>query len=155
MRTLRLVALSDDGTSLILAAEGPDSADSGERFDVVLTDIAMPGADGHALLRALHARPSTGAVPVVAVTGFARAADVQRSSAAGFAGHLGKPVSIDAVLRLLFEHVAKPEFTVRWRWRAGDVAFWDNRLTQHYALADTLPHRRVMHRATILGDRPQ
>ena len=34
MRTLRLVALSDDGTSLILAAEGPDSADSGERFDL-------------------------------------------------------------------------------------------------------------------------
>jgi taurine dioxygenase len=60
----------------------------------------------------------------------------------------------DAVLRFLFEHVAKPEFTVRWRWKAGDVAFWDNRCTQHYALADYLPNRRVMHRATILGDRP-
>ena len=60
----------------------------------------------------------------------------------------------DAVLKLLCEHVAKPEFTVRWRWKPGDVAFWDNRLTQHYALADYLPLRRVMHRATILGDRP-
>ncbi|MBN9016722.1 MAG: taurine dioxygenase [Rhizobiales bacterium] len=60
----------------------------------------------------------------------------------------------DAVLRLLFAHVAKPEFTIRWRWKEGDVAFWDNRLTQHYALADYLPHRRIMHRATILGDRP-
>jgi taurine dioxygenase len=60
----------------------------------------------------------------------------------------------DAVLRLLFAHVTKPEFTIRWRWKLGDVAFWDNRLTQHYALADYLPHRRVMHRATILGDRP-
>jgi taurine dioxygenase len=60
----------------------------------------------------------------------------------------------DAVLRFLFDHVAKPEFTVRWRWKAGDVAFWDNRCTQHYALADYLPNRRVMHRATILGDRP-
>jgi taurine dioxygenase len=60
----------------------------------------------------------------------------------------------DAVLRFLFDHVAKPEFTVRWRWKPGDVAFWDNRCTQHYALADYLPHRRVMHRATILGDRP-
>ena len=64
------------------------------------------------------------------------------------------PTESDAVLRLLFAHVAKPEFTVRWRWKAGDVAFWDNRLTQHYALADYLPHRRVMRRATILGDRP-
>jgi taurine dioxygenase len=60
----------------------------------------------------------------------------------------------DAVLRLLISHNARPEFTVRWRWKVGDFAFWDNRLTQHYAVADYLPHRRVMHRATILGDRP-
>ena len=60
----------------------------------------------------------------------------------------------DAVLRVIFEHVARPEFTVRWRWKLHDLAFWDNRLTQHYATADYLPHRRVMHRATILGDRP-
>ena len=59
-----------------------------------------------------------------------------------------------AILRFLVEHVAKPEFTVRWRWKANDVAFWDNRLTQHYATADYMPHRRVMHRATIQGDRP-
>lgn len=60
----------------------------------------------------------------------------------------------DALLRLLFEHVAKPEHTVRWRWKLHDLAFWDNRLTQHYATADYLPHRRVMHRATVLGDKP-
>lgn len=60
----------------------------------------------------------------------------------------------DAVLKLLVEHIAKPEFTVRWRWKPNDFAFWDNRLTQHYATADYLPHRRVMHRATIVGDRP-
>lgn len=60
----------------------------------------------------------------------------------------------DAVLRQLFAHVCRPEFTVRWRWKPGDVAFWDNRLTQHYATADYLPGRRVMHRATILGDVP-
>jgi taurine dioxygenase len=60
----------------------------------------------------------------------------------------------EALLRLLFEHAARPEFTVRWRWKPFDLAFWDNRLTQHYASADYLPHRRVMHRATILGDRP-
>jgi taurine dioxygenase len=66
---------------------------------------------------------------------------------------LGKSES-DAVLAQLRAHLAKPEFTVRWRWKRHDLAFWDNRLTQHYATADYLPHRRVMHRATILGDRP-
>ena len=60
----------------------------------------------------------------------------------------------DAMLLFLARHSAKPEFTVRWRWKTLDFAFWDNRLTQHYATADYLPHRRVMHRATILGDRP-
>jgi taurine dioxygenase len=60
----------------------------------------------------------------------------------------------DALLRLLAQHSARPEFTVRWKWKVGDFAFWDNRLTQHFATADYLPHRRVMHRATILGDRP-
>lgn len=60
----------------------------------------------------------------------------------------------DAVLAHLRVHVAKPEFTVRWRWKRHDLVFWDNRLTQHYASADYLPQRRVMHRATILGEKP-
>ncbi|BCL74607.1 taurine dioxygenase [Jeongeupia sp. HS-3] len=59
-----------------------------------------------------------------------------------------------ALLDFLYAHVARPEFTVRWRWQVNDVAFWDNRVTQHYAIADYLPARRVMHRATILGDAP-
>lgn len=58
------------------------------------------------------------------------------------------------VLAFLFSQVTRPEFTVRFRWQERTVAFWDNRCTQHYALADYLPHRRVMHRATILGERP-
>jgi taurine dioxygenase len=58
------------------------------------------------------------------------------------------------LLGVLFRHVVKPEYTMRWRWRPGDVAFWDNRVTQHYAVDDYRPHRRIMNRATILGDRP-
>ncbi len=60
----------------------------------------------------------------------------------------------DALLGLLFRHLPKPEFTVRWRWKLGDVAFWDNRLSTHYATLDYLPQARVMHRAAILGDKP-
>ncbi|MFM8938752.1 MAG: TauD/TfdA family dioxygenase [Phenylobacterium sp.] len=60
----------------------------------------------------------------------------------------------DAILGVLFEHIQKPEFLVRWRWSENAVAFWDNRVTQHYAVNDYLPARRVMVRATILGDRP-
>ncbi len=59
-----------------------------------------------------------------------------------------------ALLNFLFAHITKPEFQVRWRWQENDVAIWDNRVTQHYANADYLPQRRVMHRATILGDAP-
>lgn len=58
------------------------------------------------------------------------------------------------ILSYLFEFIAKPEFTVRWKWKSFDLAFWDNRLTQHYASANYLPNRRIMHRATILGDVP-
>ncbi|MGA8138928.1 MULTISPECIES: taurine dioxygenase [Pseudomonas] len=60
----------------------------------------------------------------------------------------------EAILKLLFAHGTRPEFTIRWRWQEHDVAFWDNRVTQHYAVDDYRPNRRVMHRATILGDAP-
>lgn len=60
----------------------------------------------------------------------------------------------EALLNMLFVHIQKPEFQVRWKWKPNSIAFWDNRITQHYAVNDYLPARRVMHRATILGDRP-
>ena len=60
----------------------------------------------------------------------------------------------EALLSFLFAHITKPEFQVRWRWQPNDIAIWDNRVTQHYANADYLPQRRIMHRATILGDIP-
>ena len=60
----------------------------------------------------------------------------------------------EALLKLLFAHATRPEYTIRWRWQENDVASWDNRVTQHYAVDDYRPNRRVMHRATILGDAP-
>ncbi|RVL94233.1 TauD/TfdA dioxygenase family protein [Sinorhizobium meliloti] len=51
-------------------------------------------------------------------------------------------------------YVTAPENTVRWRWKAGDVAIWDNRATQHYAVNDYGDQHRVVRRATVDGDVP-
>jgi taurine dioxygenase len=58
------------------------------------------------------------------------------------------------ILELISEHIQRPEFVIRWHWKPNTLAFWDNRVTQHYTVDDYLPHRRVMHRVTILGDKP-
>lgn len=58
------------------------------------------------------------------------------------------------IFQVLQDHVIALENTVRWRWRANDVAIWDNRATQHYAVDDYGDQRRVMRRVTIAGDVP-
>jgi taurine dioxygenase len=55
---------------------------------------------------------------------------------------------------VLQDHVIRPENTVRWRWQVGDVAIWDNRATQHRAIADFGLQRRTLRRATVAGDIP-
>ncbi|AKZ53748.1 Alpha-ketoglutarate-dependent taurine dioxygenase [Streptomyces ambofaciens ATCC 23877] len=60
----------------------------------------------------------------------------------------------DRLLRFLFQQAHVPEFQVRFRWQPGDIAFWDNRATQHYAVGDYGSDRRVAERVAIEGDRP-
>jgi len=55
------------------------------------------------------------------------------------------------LLQYLYQHGARPEFTYRFQWREGSLAFWDNRCTWHYALNDYHGHRRLMHRITVEG----
>jgi len=59
------------------------------------------------------------------------------------------------ILRTLFEHQTRPEFTCRFVWRPGSIALWDNRCTQHNPINDYHGFRRVMHRITLEGDRPR
>jgi taurine dioxygenase len=58
------------------------------------------------------------------------------------------------ILNFLFAHQVKPEFTCRFAWEPHSLAFWDNRCTQHNPVNDYHGHRRVMHRITLLGDKP-
>jgi taurine dioxygenase len=58
------------------------------------------------------------------------------------------------LLALLYEHITDPRFTVRFRWRPGSVAFWDNRATAHLVPTDVRGERRAMERVTIAGDIP-
>jgi taurine dioxygenase len=58
------------------------------------------------------------------------------------------------LLQWLYAHCAQPNLTFRHRWRKGDLVVWDNRCVQHYAIHDYGDENRVMHRVTVMGDRP-
>jgi taurine dioxygenase len=55
------------------------------------------------------------------------------------------------LLAYLYQHAVRPEFTARFAWQPGSLAFWDNRSTWHLALNDYQGERRLMHRVTIDG----
>jgi taurine dioxygenase len=60
----------------------------------------------------------------------------------------------DDLLDLLYREIEIPEYQVRFKWAPNSLAFWDNRSTQHLAISDYWPNKRVMERLTIIGDRP-
>jgi alpha-ketoglutarate-dependent taurine dioxygenase len=60
----------------------------------------------------------------------------------------------DALLDFLYAHMTRQEFLARYRWDEGDLGFWDNRSTMHYAVNDYGTAHRVIQRVTIQGDRP-
>jgi taurine dioxygenase len=74
----------------------------------------------------------------------------------GFAQRLASHSSAESVdiLRTLQSYVTRPENTVRWQWRQGDVAIWDNRSTQHYAIYDYGDRHRAVQRVTTAGVTP-
>ena len=87
---------------------------------------------------AVRVHPETGERSLV-LGGFAQTAN-----------GLGPQPSRD-LIRILQEYVTRPENTVRWRWRAGDLAIWDNRATQHVAVYDYGDAHRRAERVTVAG----
>lgn len=63
-------------------------------------------------------------------------------------------IESDGLLALLYAHMFQPEFTMRHRWRPGDVLIWDNRATAHYAIDDYGSATRRMRRVTVRGTTP-
>src|SRR5271166_4616134 len=59
-----------------------------------------------------------------------------------------------ALFRIFQDRITWLENTIRWNWELGDVAMWDNRATQHYAVSDYGKQPRRMHRITLAGDIP-
>jgi len=90
---------------------------------------------------AVRVHPETGERSLV-LGGFAR-------GVAGFSPQAGRDL-----IRVLQEHVTRPEQTVRWQWRVGDLAIWDNRATQHYAIFDYGTEHRRGERVTVAGPVP-
>src|SRR5215204_3183663 len=82
------------GYTVSTAHSAPDALTMAlaRHFDVVVSDIGMPGMTGHELAGALRALPEYRAVPIIAVTGFDMYDDRERSAAAGFSAHLSKPI---------------------------------------------------------------
>lgn len=69
----------------------------------------------------------------------------------GFTSHVCglSPIESEHLLGLLFAHSEQPRYTVRWQWSPGDVAIWDERATQHFAIGDHYPAHRRMRRCTV------
>lgn len=101
-----------DGATVNTARSGPEALKivDTEQFDVILSDISMPGMDGFELLRNLRALPAVRDIPVLALTGFGRAEDVARAKAEGFFAHVTKPLDLGQLVETLQELRVKNRF---------------------------------------------
>ena len=92
-----------DGAVVTTAASGMEALEMAreETFDAVLSDISMPGMDGFEFVRRLRELPAQADVPVLALTGFGRAEDVERAQAEGFLSHVTKPIDVNVLVETL------------------------------------------------------
>jgi two-component system, chemotaxis family, CheB/CheR fusion protein len=95
--------LQHAGYETVMAFSAPDAlaAAREERFDVVVSDIGMPGMNGYQLAEALRSLPEYHSVPMIAVTGFSVFDDRGRAVQSGFNAHLTKPINPATLLELI------------------------------------------------------
>jgi CheY-like chemotaxis protein len=95
--------LQHAGYETVMAFSAPDAlaVARAERFDVVVSDIGMPGMNGYQLAEALRGLPEYDTVPMIAVTGFSAFDDRGRALESGFDAHLTKPISPMTLLELI------------------------------------------------------
>ncbi|MDO7903784.1 CheR family methyltransferase [Pseudomonas sp. K1(2024)] len=72
-----------------------------DRYDIILSDIGMPGMDGHALIKALRSLEHLRSTPAIALTGYGASADQHKSRQSGFDRHLNKPVGYDELIEVI------------------------------------------------------
>ncbi len=97
--------LKFSGATVTAVSSGEDALRilAANKFDVVLSDISLPGMDGFEFLRKLRQMPDRAHVPTLALTGFGRPEDVERTRAAGFYSHITKPFDFEALVDVLKE----------------------------------------------------
>ncbi|MCF2531844.1 TauD/TfdA dioxygenase family protein [Yinghuangia soli] len=162
LRAVRLPAFGGDtmwaNTAAAYAGMPEPLRDFADRLDAVHSNVYDYSAlaperdpEAHAWYRELLAAAPFEAVhPVVGVHPETRERTLLLG---GFAQRLDGFSAADSatLVRLLQGHVIRAENTVRWSWRPGDVAMWDNRATQHRVVADFGDAVRVLHRTTVGG----
>ncbi len=116
------------------AARVAEGDDIGDR--IANTDLATQDARHPVVIR----HPGSGRKALYVNPGFTTRFD-------GWTAEESAPL-----LDYLYKHAIRPEFTCRFHWRNGSVAFWDNRATWHFALNDYQGQRRLMHRITVDGE---
>ena len=102
IRTVMQALLEMEGASVTTAEDGETALEvlKDGRYDLILSDIGMPGMDGHELIRRVRQLPQHAQTPAVALTGYGAAADVELAYEAGFNAHVSKPVSLETLQRV-------------------------------------------------------